>query len=231
MAEALRQFADALEGAANFDDALHALIKEQIIAHKRIIFNGNGYDDAWIKEATEIRGLKNYRTTPDCMPHLLDEKNVTMLTSHGVFTRAELDSRCEIMLENYCKSVVIEANTMLSMARTQILPAVERYSAALAESIAAKRCVDPTIRCASESERLHALCALADDISAKTKELDAGVAMVGRAADVIAEGYEIRDILLARMEDLRASCDEAETLTAKDYWPYPSYADLLFATK
>ena len=165
------------------------------------------------------------------MPHLLDEKNVTMLTSHGVFTKAELDSRCDIMLENYCKSVVIEANTMLSMAQTQILPAVERYSAALAESIAAKRCVDPTIRCASESERLHALCALADDISARLKDLEAGLTLVERADDIIEEGYEIRDSLLSRMDALRASCDEAETLTAKDYWPYPSYADLLFATK
>ncbi|MBR4132696.1 MAG: glutamine synthetase III [Oscillospiraceae bacterium] len=231
VAESLKLFADRLEGAENFEEDLHALIQETIRSHKRIIFNGNGYDDAWIREATEERGLLNYRTTPDCMPHLLDEKNVKMLTSHGVFTKAELDSRCEIMLENYCKSVVIEANTMLTMARTQILPAVERYSATLAESIAAKRCVDPTIRCASETERLHRLCSLADSISAQLKDLEDGVALVGRASDTIAEGYEIRDVLLPRMDALRETCDEAETLTAKDFWPYPSYADLLFATK
>ena len=123
VAESLKIFADRLEGEENFEDALHALIQQTIRDHKRIIFNGNGYDDAWIREATEERGLLNYPTTPDCMPHLLDEKNVRMLTSHGVFTRAELDSRCEIMLENYCKSVVIEANTMLSMARTRPWPA------------------------------------------------------------------------------------------------------------
>ena len=231
VAESLKIFADRLEGAENFEEALHDLIRDTIRAHKRIIFNGNGYDDAWIREATEERGLLNYRTTADCMPHLLDEKIVKMLTSHGVFTKAELDSRCEIMLENYCKSVVIEANTMLSMVRTEILPAIESYSAKLASSVTAKKCVDPTLRCASETGRLRSLCALADKISARAETLEEGLTRVGQAPDTIEEGYEIRDILLPEMEALRAVCDEAETLTAKDFWPYPSYADLLFATK
>ena len=117
VAESLKIYADRLEKAENFEETLHAMIRKTIKDHKRIIFNGNGYDDAWIKEATEKRGLMNYPSTPDCMPHLLDEKNVRMLTSHKVFSKAELESRCEIMLENYCKTIVIEANTMVDMVK------------------------------------------------------------------------------------------------------------------
>ena len=138
VAESLKIYADRLEKADDFEEALHNMIRKTIQDHKRIIFNGNGYDDSWIKEATEKRGLSNYRTTPDCMPHLLDKKNVDMLTSQGVFTLAELHSRCEIMLENYCKSVLIEANTMVDMAKTQIAPAVEAYAADVAGAAAAR---------------------------------------------------------------------------------------------
>ena len=114
VAESLKIYADRLEGAENFEQALHNMIKKTIKDHKRILFNGNGYDESWIEEATEKRGLLNYRTTPDCMPHLLDKKNVEMLTAHKVFTETELKSRCDIMLDNYCKTVLIEANTMVS---------------------------------------------------------------------------------------------------------------------
>ena len=117
VAESLKVYADRLEGSQDFENDLHAMIRKTIKDHRRIIFNGNGYDDAWIKEATEVRGLLNYRTTADCMPHLLDKKNVDMLTGHKVFTVEELKSRCEIMLENYCKTVTIEANTMADMAK------------------------------------------------------------------------------------------------------------------
>ena len=116
VAESLKTYADRLEGVEDFESALHAMIQKTIKDHKHIIFNGNGYDENWIREATAQRGLLNYRTTADCMPHLLDKKNVDMLTAHGVFTEAELKSRCEIMLENYCKTIVIEANTMVKMA-------------------------------------------------------------------------------------------------------------------
>ena len=110
------------------------MIKKTIKDHKRIIFNGNGYDDAWIKEATEVRGLMNLKTTPDCMPRILDKKNVDMLTAHKVFSVAEIHSRCDIMLDNYCKSVNIEANTMVDMARKQIMPAIEAYVSDLAKA-------------------------------------------------------------------------------------------------
>ncbi len=127
VAESLKIYADRLEKADDFKTALHEMIRKTIKDHKRIIFNGNGYDDSWIEEAVEKRGLLNYRTTADCIPHLLDKKNVDLLTSHKVMSEAEINSRCEITLDNYCKTIVIEANTMVNMARCEIAPAVEEY--------------------------------------------------------------------------------------------------------
>ena len=147
VAECLKLYADRLEKAGDFETALHETLRETIRDHKRIIFNGNGYDDAWLKEAVEKRGLLNYRTTPDCIPHLLDEKNVRMLTSHKVFSEAELRSRGEILLDNYCKTVLIEANTMIDMARREIAPAVSGYAAELAHTAAAKNAVDSSLSC------------------------------------------------------------------------------------
>ena len=124
---------------------MHDLIQSTIKAHRRILFNGNGYDDAWIEEATEKRGLLNLRTTPDALPRILDPKNVAMLTGHKVFSEAEIESRCEIMLDNYRKTVHIEAQTMIDMARKQILPAVESYAAKLAETLATKKALSPLL--------------------------------------------------------------------------------------
>lgn len=231
VAESLKIYADRLEKAEDFETALHDMIKKTIKDHKRIIFNGNGYDDAWIKEATEQRGLLNYRTTPDCMPHLLDKKNVDMFTAHKVFSEAELQSRCEIMLENYCKTVVIEANTMVDMAKTQIAPAVSGYATTLAESVAAKKAVDPEIACGYETKLLKKLSALADRIAEKSEELCESLVALHIAEDVKAESVMIRDDVLAKMGELRLACDEAETVTAKSYWPYPTYGDLLFGVK
>ena len=164
VAESLKIYADRLEKAEDFEAALHAMIQKTIKDHKKIIFNGNGYDDKWIKEATEIRGLLNYPTTPDCMPHLLDEKNVRMLTSHKVFSKAELESRCEIMLENYCKTIVIEANTMVDMAKREIIPAVEAYVMELAKTISLKKSVNETLVCQYESNLIKRLSLLTDQI-------------------------------------------------------------------
>ena len=212
VAESLKIYADRLEGAEDFETALHEMIKKTIKDHKHIIFNGNGYDDSWIKEATEKRGLLNYRTTADCMPHLLDQKNVDMLTSHKVFTLAEMKSRVDIMLENYCKTVVIEANTMIEMAKTQIAPAIEGYAAELAKTAAAKKAVDETIACAYEKGLVKKLSDLADSIAVKADELEKAV------------------IALADC-DGRLPCDEAEKVTSKKYWPYPTYGDLLFGVR
>ncbi len=231
VAESLKIYADRLEKAQNFEDALHEMIRETIKNHKRVIFNGNGYDDTWIKEAVEKRGLLNYRTTPDCMPHLLDEKNVRMLTSHKVFSEAELKSRCEIMLENYCQTVLIEANTMIDMAKTEIAPAVSAYVLELANTAVAKKAVDDSISRSYETELMKKLVRLEERIAGKTDELEEAVRKLQDAADVEAESYMIRDTVLGKMEELRAACDEAETMTAKKYWPFPTYGDLLFGVK
>ena len=231
VAESLKIYADRLEKAENFEDALHEMIRKTIKDHKHIIFNGNGYDDTWIEEATEKRGLLNYRTTPDCMPHLLDEKNVKMLTSHGVFSEAELKSRCDIMLENYCKTVVIEANTMVDMAKTEIAPAVDAYTMELAKTIAAKKAVDDTLTCNYESGLVKKLSKLTDRIAIKTEELENALVELHNAESIISEANMIRDVVLVKMGELRLACDEAETVTAKKYWPFPTYGDLLFSVR
>ncbi len=231
VAESLKIYADRLEGAADFNAALHDMIKQEIKDHRRIIFNGNGYDDAWIKEATEVRGLLNYRTTADCMPHLLDKKNVDMLTAHKVFTVEELRSRCDIMLENYCKTVTIEANTMVDMAKTQIAPAIRRFAADSAKDISAKIAVDAAVPCGYEKKLVVRLSALAESIAEKTEALEGAMISLHSAKDVIEESEMIRDSVLPKMCELRVACDEAETLTAKSYWPFPTYGDILFSVK
>ena len=228
VAESLRIYADRLEQAADFETALHEMIRKTIRDHKHIIFNGNGYDDAWIKEATEQRGLLNYRTTPDCMPHLLDQKNVDMLTAQGVYSVAELRSRCEIMLENYCKTVLIEAGTMVKMARTEIAPAVEAYILEVAKTAAAKKAAAADCPCGYETALVKKLSALTDRIAAKTDALEQDLSALSLIGGAIEQANAIRDTLLDRMSELRLACDEAETITAKKYWPYPSYGDLLF---
>lgn len=228
VAESLKAFADRLEGVDNFEAALQELIKKTIKDHKRIIFNGNGYDDSWITEATKKRGLLNYRTTVDCMPHLVDKKNLDMLTSHNVFSEAELKSRCDIMLENYCKTVVIEANTMVDMAKTQIAPAIERYASDIAKFAVAKKALDESLSLSYETTLVRKLSALTDRIAIKVEELEDALMSLNNAEDNIAESVIIRDTVLAKMSELRVACDEAETLTAKSYWPFPTYGDLLF---
>ena len=230
VAESLKIYADRLEGAEDFETKLHEMIKKTIKDHKRILFNGNGYDDAWLEEAAK-RGLCNYRTTPDCMPHLLEQKNVDMLTSHKVFTVAELHSRCEIMLENYCKTVVIEANTMVDMARKQILPAVAGFTADLAEDVAAKKAAVPLVGCGYEAGMIAKLSALTDQIAIKTDELEAAVLELKNTSGVVEEAYAIRDTVLNKMAGLRAVADEAETLTAEKVWPFPTYGELLFGVR
>jgi glutamine synthetase len=231
VAESLRIYADRLEKAEDFESALHDMIKKTIRDHKRIIFNGNGYDDAWITEATEKRGLLNYRTTADCMPHLLDEKNVKMLTSLGVFTPDELRSRRDIMLENYCRTVVIEANTMISMVHKRIAPAITRFTSDLAKQAADKKALFPELACGYEKELVTELSALTDRIAEITDDLEKAVMGLGNAEDIIAESELIRDSVLPRMSELRIPCDRAELLTAKSYWPFPTYGDILFSVK
>ena len=231
VAESLRIYADRLEGAEDFETALHEMIRKTIKDHKRIIFNGNGYEENWIREATEKRGLLNYRTTADAVPHILDKKNVDMLTSHGVFTEAEIRSRYEITLENYCKTIIIEANTMVDMAKTQIAPAVSAYASELARTSAAKKALDSALPCGYETDLVRKLSALTDRIYDGAVAVENSLLSLAAAEDIGEEAALIRDQVLAGMGELRVACDEAETLTAKRYWPYPSYGDLLFSVQ
>ena len=229
-AESLKQYADRLEGVEDFNTALHLMIKKTIKDHKRIIFNGNGYDEAWIKEA-ERRGLSNYRTTPDCMPHLLDKKNVDMLTSQGVYSETELKSRCDIMLDNYCKAVLIEAETMVDMAEKQIVPAVEKYVSKICETAISKKNFAADISCDYEHGLVKKLSVLIDRAASCTGDLKEAVVHVRDFCDIISEANYIRDEILPKMGALRAVVDEAETMTAAEYWPVPTYGELLFGVR
>ena len=231
MAETLKEFADKLEGASDFETALHDLIKETIKAHKRIIFNGNGYDDAWIKEATEKRGQLNLRTTPDALATILEKKNVDMLTSLKVFSEAEIRSRYEICLENYCKTVNIEGLTMVDMARKEILPSVEAYLSDLSGTVAAKAAAVPGLACKYEKGIITKLSTLVDEIDDAAEALDSTLVRLKAVPDVTDAAYVIRDVVLQKMAELRVVCDEAEALTAAKYWPFPTYGDLLFGVR
>ena len=231
VAESLRQFADRLEAADDFDGAMHELIKETITAHKRIIFNGNGYDDAWIQEATEKRGLLNLRATPEAMAVVLEQKNKDLLISHKVMSEAEILSRHEIQLENYCKTIRIEALTMVDMARKEILPAVEAFTSDLASSMASKKAADPAMLCNYERKLLRKLSSLLDLMDDKVDTLEDAMIHLDSSSGIAAESEAIRDTILPKMCELRAACDEAETLTAQRYWPFPTYGDLLFGVR
>ena len=231
VAESLKQYADELEKADNFEAALHGLLQKIIKDHKRIIFNGNGYDDAWIREATEERGLLNLRTTPDALPRILERKNMDMLIAHKVMSEAEIRSRCEIMLDNYRKTVNIEAQTMVDMVRREILPAVERYTARLAADLTAKKAAVPAVSGRYESRLIEKLSGLTDQISDVADDLTEALAVYHQIDDVTESAYMIRDTVLPKMEALRVPCDAAEACTAAEYWPFPTYSDLLFGVK
>lgn len=229
VAESLRVFADELEAAEDFHSSLNALIRRTIQQHKRIIFNGNGYDEAWMREAKR-RGLLNLRTTPDCVPCLLDEKNVRLFAEHRVFTVSELHSRYEIMLNNYCKILQIEAMTMSEMAHRDILPAVSAYVSQLSESILRKKQALNITGGYEEKTALH-LAALCDTISDTADALDAALAHEKDIAGVAAQSVYSRDTVAKLMQQLRTAADEAETLMPGNLWPYPSYTDIIYSVR
>ena len=231
VADALEQFADRLEPvpAKDFNTALHDLIRENLIAHKNIIFNGNGYDDGWTREATEKRGLLNLRTTPDALPYFVREENIGLFERQKVLTRTEIVSRYDILLDNYCKIVRIEALTMIDMVKKDILPAVSAYQAELARAVSEKRAALADLPCDYEENTLRSLAALSASVCAKLGDLERELAAVQTAADRQAQADRYRDRIIPCMETLRADADAAEELTAKDFWPFPTYSDLLFS--
>ncbi len=230
VAESLKQFADELEGVKDFENALHELIKRTIKKHKRIIFNGDGYGDSWVVEA-ERRGLKNLKTTPDTLSHMLDVKNVRLFTDHKVFTVAEIRSRYEVRLENYCKVLNIEALTMLDMARKDILPAMSGFACDVADGANRKLSFAPSADCSYERETVKAVSALTGEIYRAAKKLESDLSLCASidSAAELAQFY--KTTILEDMRVLRIAVDELETMAPKERWPYPSYGDLLFSVK
>ncbi len=228
VAESFRQFADKLENASNFTAELNELIRETIKKHERIIFNGNGYDEAWVKLA-ESRGLSNYVTTADCMPRLTDEKNIKLFEQHGIYSEKELFARRDILLENYCKQVKIEALVMIEMVRRDILPAVIPYEKTLADAIIAMRTVSKDLNCRTETALLKQVSELLEQVSDCCDSLEKSVAGIcTQPSELYGSLRSCNDVVLRDMQNLRSVTDRLETLVGKDIWPYPSYGRLLY---
>ncbi len=228
VAKELNEFIAVLENADDFNATLHALIKDTIKEHRRILFNGNGYDDTWLAEA-EARGLCNLRTTPDALPALIAEKNIRLLADFKVLSESELRARYEIMTENYCKVVNIEAATMLEMTQGDILPAISRYVKELCDTVKAK--TEVGLDGGYEAKTAKKLSTLTAGIYRNKEHLAATVAEAKDAGDVIESAKLYRDNVLFAMQELRALVDEAETLVPRGGWPYPSYGELLFGVR
>ena len=226
IAESLSKFADELETAADFNGTLNALIRRVLREHKRIIFNGNGYDPAWVEEA-EKRGLLNLKTTVDALPAYIAEKNVSLFTKHGVFSESEVHSRYEIKLENYVKVINIEAQTASDIARRMILPAAIEYSKEIAKEAEMKKAVAPIIPLDTEIALLTKLSTESAELAAAIDALDKAIAGQDSGAEMLTEATYTRDSILAAMAEVRKHADALEVLVAKKYWPMPTYQDLL----
>ena len=227
VAQVLGEFADILEAADNFNEALNDLIRDTIRAHKRILFNGNGYDAAWIDEAA-ARGLSNYRTTPEALAHYLDDKNVALFENNKVFSRTELAARKEINEENYCKVINIEARTMIDMIRREILPAAASYKTKLSETLTAAKAASPDIDMPYEEETLSLLAKYSAAAFHSLKTLERAVDSQDKPSSATALARYCGNIILPLMEELRCEIDAMEPLIPKSEWPYPTYGDLLF---
>ena len=231
VAESLRQFADVLENATDFNETLHDLIQDTIKKHKRIIFNGNGYDESWVQEA-EKRGLLNLKTTPDCLPYYINEKNIKLLTEHKVLTETEIHARYEIILDNYSKTLNIEAVTMLDMAKKDLLPAFSAYTKQLSDTLLAKKEAAPGVDCSYEEEQIKKVSGLCGSMYQKTKGLEESLmALVHREYDELEKAKYYRTEVFQAMNDLRIVADEIENVMDRKLYPYPNYGDLLFGVR
>ena len=227
VADVLRRYADELEGAADFDGALHELIRRSIREHRRIIFNGNGYEKAWVREAAR-RGLCNYRSTPDCVPHLLDAKNMELFRRNRVFSETELRARCEIVLDHYAKEVRIEALTLLDMLRKDVLPAMSRFTGELAAAAHEKKKLCGESACRYEKTAAAELSARAAKLWDGAETLEKAVRRIDDGRLSTESAVEIcRGEILPEMETLRELSDGAELIMDRAAWPYPSYGEIL----
>ena len=227
VAKSLHDYADELEGAEDFESAVIALIKRTIHDHRRVIFNGDGYTEAWEKEA-ERRGLPNAKYTPLAMKALLADKNIRLMEQFGVLTKTEMHSRYEVEIEHYSKVINIEALTMLEMLRKQITPAVAGYSSEVASAAAAKQAVSDKLSVRSETKLLEKLSAGADELSDAIDELQEAVDQATAESDEPAKSYLYHDAVLPAMEKARKTSDTLERICSEDYWPLPSYSRMLY---
>ena len=227
IAEQLEQFADALENAKDFTSALNTLIRKTIREHKRIIFNGNGYDDAWVKEA-EKRGLLNIKTTPEAIATFIEDKNVELFTKHRIFTKEEIYSRSDILYDNYIKTVSIEAQTMAEMAKKDIIPSILKYEEHLAKLVEIKQ-ESLGFKPDPEKAILKNLSELCNSVYETTESLTKELGEAKSIADKKELSFFYKDTVIPEMQTLREAADEAERLTGREYLPFPTYGDLLFS--
>lgn len=227
VANALREFANVLETADDFESSLHSLIKQTLKDHQQIIFNGNGYDDAWIEEAKK-RGLLNLRTTPDALPYFIHEENIRLFETEKVLDREEMESRYEITMEEYTKVINIEALTMINMAKKEILPAVSRYSKELSDTCLSKCQLDAQMDVTYEKEMLTQINALLKEAYQACSELEEKTNVLHSIQDFAKAAFFVRDTILPCMDALRKPCDVLETMTDDKVWPFPTYGKLLF---
>ena len=228
VAESLRTFADLLEGSDDIDKTIHSIVKYTIKEHQKILFSGNGYNDAWVEEAAK-RGLCNFPTTPDALAHLTDEKNVKLFSEHHVLTDEELKARQEIDFENYVKTLDIEVKTMVHMSNRDIMPAINKYIGKLAKNITNLTAIDKSIPATYQKHTLEKLCNNLSKIDEYTSSLNEKYLETSRIDDIEKQAFAIKETLLPLMAKLRAVVDECETLMPKSYWPMPTYEELLFS--
>ncbi len=227
VAQSLKLFADRLEGAENFEEELHNLIRDTIRAHKRILFNGNGYDDAWVKEAEE-RGLLNLRTTPEALPYLLKEKNIDLFVTHKVYSEVEIRARYEILLESYNKLLHIEAMTMLEMTHKSYLPAMSAYGKRVSDAALSKKAFLKSLDCCYEEETASQLARLTDAAYRSAQDLDRALQNLQKMADNQQKADYYQKSIIPIMNALRQAVDAAEMMVDEAEWPFPSYGALLF---
>ena len=230
VAETLKQFADELEKAEDFETSLHNLIRRTIHEHSRILFNGNGYGSEWVKEAKK-RGLGNYPTTPDAFSVYLSEKNIRLFTENKILSETEMRARYEVMMDNYSKVLHIEAVTMLDMVNRAIVPSVVRYARELADTICQKKATKCSVKTGTEKKLLTTLSDLLDRTSAEAEELEKRVNSIKEDDDVAKRANKYKTQILPSMDNLRALVDRMEQLTDRTHWPYPTYADMLFSIR
>ena len=228
VAESLRTFAELLEKSDDIDKTIHSIVKYTIKEHQKILFSGNGYNDAWVEEAAK-RGLYNFPTTPDALVHMTDEKNIKLFEEHHVLTSEELKARQEIDFENYVKTLEIEVKTMIHIANRDIMPAINKYIGKLAKNIETVSAIDSSINSSYQKKTLKKLSENLAKIDEFTSELEAKYFEANKISDIEKQAFFIKDTLLSLMASLRKVVDESETMMPKHYWPMPTYEELLFS--